>query len=393
MARDRPVSAHVLVVNVGSSSLRCSLTDPTSGTTDVSAHVEDIGGGGPATHEDAIDLALEQLSAGGLGLTSSPLLAVGHRVVHGGASFREPVLIDDDVIQDLEALEALAPLHIPATVAAIRATRTAFPTVPQVAVFDTEFHASLPPEAYTYAVPLRWREEFGVRRYGFHGTSFADVTTRATALLDLTHTGANLILLHLGNGASACAVRHGKSIDTSMGLTPVEGLVMGTRSGDVDPSLGPYLARVADLGPDEFEAELTSASGLLALSGTADWRELERRRSDGDARAGLAFEVTVHRLRKYIGAYAVELGEVDAIVFTGGIGEHSAALRAAVLGGLGILGVELDTGANDRVSVEERLVTAPHSRITAYVIPTHEEREIARVSGALVDGHGGKSKS
>lgn len=373
----------VLVVNVGSSSLRCSMTDPTSGRTAASAHLEDVGGHGPATHADAMDLALEQLRANGCDLDSTPPTAIGHRVVHGGPLFREPVLIDDQVVTALESLQALAPLHIPATVATIRATRRAFPTVPQVAVFDTEFHTSLPQTAYTYAVPLAWREQFGVRRYGFHGTSFAYVTSRATALLGLTDRGANLILLHLGHGASACAVERGRSIDTSMGLTPVEGLVMGTRSGDVDPSLGPYLGRVAGLDSAEFDTELTSASGLLALSGTSDWRELEQLRRDGNARAELAFDVAVHRILKYVGAYAVELGDVDAIVFTGGVGEHSAALRAAVLGNLGILGVELDTGANDRESADERQVTAQGSRITAYVIPTHEEREIARACAAL----------
>jgi acetate kinase len=378
----------ILVLNAGSSSLRYRLLDPASGQDLAAGHVEDIGGDGPANHDAALDEALDRLTAHGWDAESEPPIAVGHRVVHGGPVFGEPKLIDDAVVADLESLEPLAPLHIPASLAGIRATRRAFPTVPQVAVFDTFFHASLPPEAHTYAVPRSWRERHGVRRYGFHGTSFAYVAARATSLLGVGGSEANLILLHLGNGASACAVRRGRSIDTSMGLTPVEGLVMGTRSGDVDPSLGGYLARVAGIGPEKYDDELNHGSGLVGLAGTADWREVEERRAAGDADAALAFDVAAYRLRKYIGAYAVALEGVDAIVFTGGIGEHSPQLRAAVLGGLGVLGVELDVTANQNESDAERLVTTAHSHIAAYVIPTNEELEIARVCMEVVGAAG-----
>jgi acetate kinase len=363
------------------------MVDPASSETLANGRIEQIGAGHP-DHDAAIAEVLDDLAAHGLATQEDPPVAIGHRVVHGGPVFHEPVVIDDRVVDDLRALVPLAPLHIPASLAGIRATRTTFPDVPHVAVFDTAFHASLPPKAHTYAVPRVWRERHGVRRYGFHGTSFAYVAGRAASLLGIDTSEANLILLHLGNGASACAVRAGTSVDTSMGLTPLEGLVMGTRSGDVDPSLGAYLARVAGIGPVRYDEELNQGSGLLGLSGTDDFREVVSRRAAGDADADLAFDVAVYRLRKYIGAYAVVLGRVDALVFTGGIGENSPQLRAEVLSGLGILGVELDAAANASTLRGERLLTLPHSRIAAYAIPTDEELEIARACVALVGAAG-----
>jgi acetate kinase len=288
------------------------------------------------------------------------------------------VLIDDAVVSQIEALTPLAPLHNPGSLAGIAAARAAFPNTPQVAVFDTAFHHTLPARAHTYAVPRAWREDYDVRRYGFHGISFAFVARRAAQLLDKPLGESNLILLHLGNGASVCAVRSGRSVDTSMGLSPVEGLVMGTRSGDVDPSLGPYLSRVAALDSEHYEDALNHDSGLMGLSGTSDMKELEQRRAGGDADAALAFDVMTYRLRKYIGAYAVALGRVDAIAFTGGIGEHSDALRGAVLDDLAVLGVELDATNNRQPTPPERCISTPASAIPAYVIPTHEELEIAR---------------
>ncbi|HET7278912.1 MAG TPA: acetate kinase [Dermatophilaceae bacterium] len=383
----------VLVVNAGSSSLKYQLLDPTVGATHATGIVERIGVdghlrqvAGDVEHEQdvacpdhgtALDAALTAMRDHGPGFDPDSLLAVGHRVVHGGEEFGQPVVIDESVIQAVTELAPLAPLHNPANLKGIEATTHAFPRIPQVAVFDTAFHHTIPPSAHTYAVPREWRDKHGVRRYGFHGTSFAYVSRRAATLLDRPVDEVNLVVLHLGNGASACAVREGQSVETSMGLSPLEGLVMGTRSGDVDPSLGAYLARVAGLDPGDYDEALNRRSGLKGLTGDSDFREVQSRRSRGDADAGLAFDVTVHRLLKYTGGYAVLLGRVDALVFTGGIGENSPELRAAVMEGLGLLGLELDETANAD-GEPERKVTSAQSRVPAYVIPTNEELEIAR---------------
>jgi acetate kinase len=383
----------VLVVNSGSSSLKYQVLDATTEETVASGLVDRIGGPGQlrhtsggrtheaevtcADHRAALEAARGALREHGPDLVSEPPVAVGHRVVHGGPRFTEPVVIDDGVVAAIRELVPLAPLHNPANLEGILSARESFPDVPQVAVFDTAFHQSLPAHAHTYAVPAEWRERHQVRRYGFHGTSHRFVSRRTAELLGRSPDGCNVIVLHLGNGASACAVERGRSIDTSMGLSPLEGLVMGTRSGDVDPALGAYLARVADVDTTAYDEALNKASGLLGLAGVSDLRELEGRRADGDVGATLAFDVMVYRLRKYIGAYAVALGRVDAIAFTGGIGENSVAVRAGVLSGLTALGVVPDELANSR-GEPERLVTAPDSRIPAYVVPTNEELEIAR---------------
>ena len=393
----------VLVVNSGSSSLKYQVLDAVTGQTAASGIVEEIGGQGRLRHRtgatvherdlachdhhDALDAARGALREHGPDLDTTDLFAVGHRVVHGGARFTEPVVVDDDVITGIRELVPLAPLHNPANLEGILSARDSFPDVPQVAVFDTAFHQTLPSEAYTYAVPALWRERHQVRRYGFHGTSHRYVSRRTAQLLGRAPEDCNVIVLHLGNGASACAVQGGRSIDTSMGLSPLEGLVMGTRSGDVDPALGAYLARVAHLDAAAYGEALNTRSGLLGLAGVSDLRELERRRSDGDADADLAFAVMVHRLRKYVGAYAVVLGRVDAIAFTGGIGENSAAVRGAVLDGLGLLGVVLDADANEN-GAAERLVTAGDSRLAAWVVPTNEELEIARACLSVLGGAG-----
>ena len=389
----------VLVVNAGSSSLKYQVLDAETGETAASGIVEQIGGAGRLrhtsggrTHESdvtctdhraALEAARSALREHGPDLVGTPPFAVGHRVVHGGPRFTEPVLIDDGVVAAIRELVPLAPLHNPANLEGILSARESFPGVPQVAVFDTAFHQSLPAHAHTYAVPIDWRERHQVRRYGFHGTSHRFVSRRTAQLLGHSPVDCNVIVLHLGNGASACAVQGGVSVDTSMGLSPLEGLVMGTRSGDVDPALGAYLARVADLDATAYDEALNKASGLLGLAGVSDLRELERRRCDGDAGAVLAFDVMVYRLRKYVGAYAVALGRVDAIAFTGGIGENSVAVRAAVLSGLEALGVALDDDANEQ-GPAERLVTAEGSRIPAYVVPTNEELEIARACLAVL---------
>ncbi|MEO6412644.1 MAG: acetate kinase [Pedococcus sp.] len=394
-----PQSRMVLVVNAGSSSLKYQVLDGDTGEVAASGMVERIGGPGRLTHaagdqtherdvtcrdhKEALDAAREALREHGPDLDELGLVAVGHRVVHGGPRFTESVVVDDDVVAAIRELVPLAPLHNPANLEGILSARESFPDMPQVAVFDTAFHQTLPPEAHTYAVPAEWRERHQVRRYGFHGTSHRYVSRRTAELMGRDPDRCNVIVLHLGNGASACAVEGGRSVDTSMGLSPLEGLVMGTRSGDVDPALGAYLARVADLDSTAYDEALNKGSGLLGLAGISDLRELEERRATGDARAVLAFDVMVYRLRKYVGAYAVVLGHVDAIAFTGGIGENSAAVRGAVLEGLVALGVVPDVAANGHGD-PERLVTAPESRIAAYVVPTNEELEIARACLAVL---------
>ena len=313
------------------------------------------------------------------------LVAVGHRVVHGGDRFSDPVVVTDEVIAAIEELEPLAPLHNPANVEGIKVSRERFPDVPQVAVFDTAFHHALPAHSYTYAVPRSWREEHRVRRYGFHGTSYAYVTRRSAVLLGQRVEDVDLVVLHLGNGASAAAISGGRSMDTSMGLTPLEGLVMGTRSGDIDPGLFSFMVR-AGMTADDVDAALNRASGLKGLSGTNDFREVDELVAANDPDGKLAFDVAAYRLRKYVGAYAVALGRLDAVVFTAGIGEHAPRLRAAVCRGLGILGVELDDEANLAPGGGERRISTDASAVAVLVVPTNEELEIARQAAALVSG-------
>lgn len=374
----------VLVVNSGSSSLKYQLIDPDTGANHAKGTIERIGEPGSEVrdHAAALHLALEQM---GDRLDPAALLAVGHRVVHGGSRFSAATVVDADVRAAIDDLAPLAPLHNPANLLGIEATAELFPQVPQVAVFDTAFHHSLPPEAYTYAVPREWRESYGVRRYGFHGTSLSYVARRAAHLLGADPAGTDLVVLHLGNGCSACAVRGGQSVETSMGLSPLEGLVMGTRSGDVDPSLGAYLDRIADLDAPAYDSVLNKESGLLGLAGVSDLRQVEERADAGDADALLALDVMLHRLTKYVGAYAAVLGRVDAIVLTGGIGEHSSLVRARLAQRLTLLGVELDVAANE-TGRGERAVTTPLSRTVMLVVPTNEELEIATQAAAVVRG-------
>jgi len=390
---------HVLVVNAGSSSLKYQLIDATSGLTVAVGLVSEIGGASQLRHETdgrrheadldspdhgaAFAAARAALAEHGPWVGDDDLVAVGHRVVHGGRRFTEPVVVDDDVIAALRTLSPLAPLHNPANIEGIVRAQAAFPGIPHVAVFDTGFHRTLPPAAYTYAVPRAWRDEQHVRRYGFHGSSYAWVSRRTAALLGREPEDLRMVVLHLGNGASACAVDGGRSVDTSMGLSPAEGLVMGTRSGDVDPALGGYLARVLGLSAQQFDRALNRESGLLALAGASDFRALAERRAGGDAEAGLAFDVTVHRIRKYVGAYAAVLGRLDALAFTGGIGEHSPVLRAAVVDGLGVLGLRLDAAANAEGPAERR-VSAGDSSAEVWVVPTDEEREIGRAALTVI---------
>ncbi len=377
----------VLVVNCGSSSLKWALLDPHTGIRVTTGHVERIGTD-VADHTSAL-AGIERDVADALAEPGTPpLRAVGHRVVHGGDVFTGPAVIDDSVVAEIDRLAVLAPLHNPANALGIRTARSAFPDVPHVAVFDTAFHSTMAPAVSAYAVPTRWRDEYGVRRYGFHGTSHAHVSRVAAHWLS-DHRGidprsSRIVVLHLGNGASACAVAGGRSIDTSMGLTPLAGLVMGTRSGDIDPAVVAHLERVAGLGADQVETALNRDSGLLALAGDADVRSVSARAAAGDLAAESALDVYCHRIRGYLGAYAVGLGGLDAVVFTAGVGEHSVDVRARVLAGLGWLGLHLDTGRNASDSTAVRAISTHDSRVTALVVPTDEEAEIAiQVIGAI----------
>lgn len=292
--------------------------------------------------------------------------------------------MDDALVAEVTDLVPLAPLHNPANLEGIEVARRLFPDLPHVAVFDTAFHQTLPPHAYTYAVPSEWLEEYGIRRYGFHGTSHAFVSGQAARLLGHDPADVNLIVLHLGNGCSATAVRGGESVDTSMGLTPLEGLVMGTRSGDLDPAIQTHLVRELGWSVDKIDHALNHDSGLKGLTGDNDFRELSRRQAAGDERAQLAFEVYCYRIKKYVGAYYAVLGRVDAIVFTAGVGEHSAEVRAASLQGLDRLGIQVDPDRNTAPSSTARSVSTDDSSVAVLVIPTNEEWQIARETLAVI---------
>jgi len=385
----------ILVLNSGSSSVKFKLFDMRDEAVLASGLVERIGEGAShallrfgektaesrdpvADHDAALETVRVLLTENGLLHDFSELDGIGHRVVHGGERFRSPVRITADVLDAIEALSPLAPLHNPANAKGIRALRTLAPDVPQVAVFDTAFHHTMPPVAYRYALPAEYYENHAVRRYGFHGTSHAYVAAECAARMGRSADSVNLITLHLGNGASACAIRNGRSIDTSMGFTPLEGLVMGTRSGDFDPGLLAYLSREMALDAETLDTILNHESGLKGIAGTNDMREIEMRMKDEEADAMLAFDLFVRRIRKYIGAYAVLLDRVDAIVFTGGIGEHSASVRRAVSKGLYILGVEMDADANNAIGAEGGTFHTERSHIQLHVVPTDEEHSIAR---------------
>ena len=377
-------ATRVLVLNSGSSSVKYQLLDMADESRLASGLVERIGEeGGVADHTAALEQAARELKERGLGLDSPRLAAIGHRVVHGGTRFTAPTLITDEVVDEIGRLVPLAPLHNPANITGITVARELRPDLPQVAVFDTAFHATIPEAAARYAIDAETADRYGIRRYGFHGTSHAYVSAAAAELLGRDPSEVNVIVLHLGNGASASAVRGGVCVDTSMGLTPLEGLVMGTRSGDVDPGVLLHLERVAGMSTDEVDRLLNKRSGLLGLCGANDMREIGRRMAEGDESAQLAFDVYVHRLRRYVGAFTAVLGRVDAVVFTAGVGENSAAVREAALRDLEPLGIELDSVRNAVRASGPRLVSAPSSRVAVAVVPTDEELAIARDTYAL----------
>lgn len=304
--------------------------------------------------------------------------AFGHRVVHGGEVFHEPVIVDDEVIERIKKLIPLAPLHNPFNAVAIEALRALRPDVPNVAVFDTAFHLSMPPKAFRYALPRELYEVHHVRRYGFHGSSHRYVAIEASRRLGVAAERLNLIIFHLGNGASVVAVQGGKSVDTSMGLTPLEGLMMGTRCGDIDPAIPFYISRKTGRSFDVIEEMLNRESGLKGICGMNDMREIERRAEEGDIQAQLAMEMYSYRIKKYIGSYYAVLGRVDAIVFTGGIGENSALIRRKACEGLEGLGISIDDRRNVEVQCGEVEIQSEDSRVKILIIPTDEEREIAK---------------
>jgi acetate kinase len=392
----------VLVVNTGSSSIKYQLFEMDGQKVLASGLVERIGEpGGRLTHrpgegeplvvEDRIPdhsegferifRAFEQA-----GEPIGELAGIGHRVVHGGDRLTAPTLIDDAAVAAIADQVPLAPLHNPSNLLGIRIAMASFPDTPQVAVFDTAFHQTMPPRAWRYALPRDLAAELRIRRYGFHGTSHAYVSRKAAEHLGRPAAELNLITLHLGNGASAAAVQGCRCLDTSMGLNPPEGLVMGTRSGDLDPAAVFYLHREAGLSVDDVDDLLNKRSGMLALAGANDMREVERRAADGDQAAAEALEVYCYRIRKYVGAYAAALGRLDALVFTAGIGENSDGVRARVCAGLEGLGITLDPDRNRAHAGQARTISTDDAPVAVLVVPTNEELEIAEQTLAVVGG-------
>ena len=390
----------VLVINSGSSSFKYQLIDVESESALASGLVERIGEGvgvmthkvGDASYERELpipdhavgfEVMLRAFDEYGPSLVEQPPAAIGHRVVQGGARFFHPTLIDDLVEINIDELAVLAPLHNPGAVQGIRAARTAFADLPHVAVFDTAFHQSLPPAAYTYAIDQDLARKHRIRRYGFHGTSHKFVSEAAADFVGRPLRELKQIVLHLGNGASITAIDGGLSVETSMGLTPLEGLVMGTRSGDIDPSVMLVLARREEMTPSQLDDFLNKRSGVLGIAGVSDMRDIEDRRAAGNGAAMLAFDVYVHRLRAYLGAYIAQLGGVDVISFTAGVGENSPLVRAAALATLGFLGVHVDEARNEERRRGIRVISTDDSPVTVLVVPTNEELEIARQTLAV----------
>jgi len=374
------VTSTVLVLNAGSSSLKYQLIKPDSSESLADGVIEKIGEPSSLVtdHAAALRVAFEELSEDGIDLKACGLVAVGHRVVHGGATFYRPTLVDDAVIAELNKLSVLAPLHNPPALQGIEVARKMLPNVPHVAVFDTAFFHDLPAAAATYAIDRELADKWHIRRYGFHGTSHRYVSEQAAAYLGRPYDELNQIVLHLGNGASASATAGGRAADTSMGLTPLEGLVMGTRSGDIDPGIVAYLNREAGMDVQDIASMLNQRSGLLGLAGERDFRRLRELIESGDAAAQLAYDVFIHRLRKYVGAYLAVLGSTDVISFTAGVGENAAAVRLDSLKGLKQLGIEIDEQRNAQRGKGARRISTDTSPVAVLVVPTNEELAIAR---------------
>ena len=370
----------VLVINSGSSSLKYQVRDTANGELLVKGIIDRIGEEAVPDHGAALEELSRRLpdALGGRGID-----AVGHRVVHGGERFSEPVLINNEIVRSIERLSPLAPLHNPASARGIRAVHDKWPKIPQVAVFDTAFHRTLPEQAWRYALPNSLYRKYGIRRYGFHGTSYGFVAPAAARFLGIDPGQFNAVIAHLGNGASVTAIRDGRSIDTSMGFTPLEGLVMGTRSGDVDPSILVFLLREG-YDADSLDDLLNRESGLLALGGASDMRTLTEAAEGGDEAAALALNVAAYRLAKYIGAYHVAVEGAQALVFTAGIGENAWEFRELTVNRLAALGITLDPEANRKRGSEARLISTAESAIPVLVVPTDEEEAIAEATAETV---------
>ena len=396
----------VLVINSGSSSIKYQLFDMSNKAALARGLLEKIGEtesrlthqfrgeqGNKAevtrslpveNHQQGFQLIGDVLNESGAVHDSSELFGIGHRVVHGGEAFKEPALIDEKVMTTIQVLSPLAPLHNPANLTGIEVALQFAPGVPQIAVFDTAFHQSIPPQAFHYALPLDLYQNHNVRRYGFHGTSHGYVAKQAALYLKRSLHSLNLITLHLGNGASVTAIEKGRSIDTSMGMTPLEGLIMGTRSGDIDPAIIFYLGKKTDLSQDEMESLLNKHSGLKGICGVNDMREIAEMANAGNELARLAIEMYCYRIKKYIGAYSAVLGSVDALVFTGGIGENAADIRARACEGLSKMGVEVDANKNSLKTSGIREIQRNSSSVRVLIIPTDEELEIAEQTVAKI---------
>ena len=395
----------ILVINCGSSSLKYQLIDMETEDVMAKGLVERIGIEGSRIkhetigkekktietpmqdHKRALELVMESLTNEEYGEIKSldEIDEVGHRVVHGGEDFAKSVIIDDKVLKGIEDNVEIAPLHNPPNIMGIKACQRLLPDVKQVAVFDTAFHQTMPEESYIYALPYEYYEKYKIRRFGFHGTSHKYITNKAAEMLEKDVNEVNLITCHLGNGSSICAVENGKSIDTSMGFTPLEGLAMGTRCGDLDPAILPFIMDKENLSTEEINTLINKKSGVLGISGvSSDFRDIEEARDEGNKRAKLALDIFEKRVRGYIGSYMTELDHVDAIVFTAGVGENSIEMRESIVAGLKSLGIKLDPERNN-VRGEDKLISSDDSAIKVFVIPTNEELMIARDTKELVE--------
>ena len=393
----------VLVINCGSSSLKYQLIDSVTEVALAVGLCERIGidgrlnhtpNGGEKVvieqampdHEVAIRMVLDALTNENYGVIKNldEIDAIGHRLVHGGEKFTKSVIIDDEVIAGVEECSPLAPLHNPANLIGVRACQAIMPGVPNIGVFDTAFHQTMEPVAYMYGLPYEYYEKYKVRRYGFHGTSHSFVSKRAIQMLNLDPDNSKIIVCHLGNGSSISAVKNGKVVDTSMGMTPMEGLVMGTRCGDMDPTIVEYLAHSLNKSLEEVMVILNKKSGVLGISGvSSDFRDLDKASNEGNERAKLAVEVFSYRTAKYIGSYIAAMNGVDAIVFTAGLGENNIVVREQILNHFGYMGITLDKEAN-QIRGEEKNISTPDSKVTVAVIPTNEELAIAHETVALL---------
>ena len=393
----------VLVINCGSYSLKYQLIDSETEVALAVGLCERIGidgrlnhtpNGGEKVvieqampdHEVAIRMVLDALTNENYGVIKNldEIDAIGHRLVHGGEKFTKSVIIDDEVIAGVEECSPLAPLHNPANLIGVRACQAIMPGVPNIGVFDTAFHQTMEPVAYMYGLPYEYYEKYKVRRYGFHGTSHSFVSKRAIQMLNLDPDNSKIIVCHLGNGSSISAVKNGKVVDTSMGMTPMEGLVMGTRCGDMDPTIVEYLAHSLNKSLEEVMVILNKKSGVLGISGvSSDFRDLDKASNEGNERAKLAVEVFSYRTAKYIGSYIAAMNGVDAIVFTAGLGENNIVVREQILNHFGYMGITLDKEAN-QIRGEEKIISTPDSKVTVAVIPTNEELAIAHETVALL---------